>query len=112
LFILVTSCFIEVRNPWGLKKPVIQKSGGLTLVTHLESYAFLLFNEVNHAPRLGYNHEISAPVVSYIQSVGTLESNTLSIAFASEGVMMIYPSIDRIISLNYTATLLIIPDIL
>jgi len=80
---------MEVRKPCGLKNPVIQKSGGLTFETHLLSWELRLFNDVNQAPRDGYSHEISAPVVSYIQSYGTLESKTLSIAFDRAGVMII-----------------------
>jgi hypothetical protein len=50
LLILVTSCFMEVKNPYGLKNPVIQKSGGLTVVTQRFSWVFLLWSEVNQAP--------------------------------------------------------------
>ena len=54
----VTSCLIAVRKPWGLKKPVIQKTLGRPLKIHVENWLFLSRNSVNQKPRVDDSHEI------------------------------------------------------
>ena len=54
----VTSCLIAVRKPWGLKKPVIQKTLGRPLKIHVENWLFLSKNSVNQKPRVDDSHEI------------------------------------------------------
>jgi len=92
LFILVTSYFIPVKNPWGLKNPVNQKVGGLAFIQSY-NYLFLSIKDVNQFPKEGINQEISAPEGSYNQELGTLASKIELIASKISGVMIICPSI-------------------
>jgi len=95
---LVTSCFIEVKNPCGLKKPVSQKDGGLSLKIQLLSWKCLSRRPLIHPASDMVNHEISAPVGSYYHFFGTLKSKTALIESTISGVMIIDPSIASIIS--------------
>ena len=47
---LFTSCFIAVRKPWGLKKPVSQYAFGRPSLSHLSSCLCLMSKPWNHVP--------------------------------------------------------------
>lgn len=93
-FYLLTSCFIAVKKPWGLKNPVNQNEGGLS---HLEiqrlSWAYLSRSPLIQPERDAVNQEISAPVGSYWNFLGTLKSNTALMESTMSGVILMEPSI-------------------
>jgi len=67
---------------------------------------------VNQVPNYGYNQEISDPVVSYYQNVGTFESYIKSIAATNYGVIIIFPSIASTQFFKVLLTVVITPSIL
>ena len=46
------TCRIAVKNPWGLKKPVIQKQWGRSLKTQEVNWQFLSISSVNQKPKV------------------------------------------------------------
>lgn len=46
------TCRMAVKNPWGLKKPVIQKQWGRPLKTQEVNWQFLSISSVNQKPNV------------------------------------------------------------
>lgn len=105
--ILVTSYFIDVKKPYGLKKPVNQYVFGLPIFNQSFNCLFLSINDANQPPKNGNYHEISAPDGSYNQAFGTLASNIELIASKISGVIIIEPSMASTVSANVFLTLAI-----
>ena len=69
-----TSCFIDVKNPCGLKKPVIQKEEGRFRCNHVRFCESRSNKMVNHNPNVGEIQENSSPPGVIAHVMGTLAS--------------------------------------
>lgn len=54
---VILTCRMAVRNPCGLKKPVIQKTLGLSLLHQCLNWVFLSNNSVYQKPKVVDSHE-------------------------------------------------------
>ncbi len=52
-----TSCLIAVKNPCGLKNPVIQNTLGRAVNIHAENCEFRSISSVNQNPRVDDSHD-------------------------------------------------------
>mmetsp|Transcript_8307 Transcript_8307/g.37875 ORF Transcript_8307/g.37875 Transcript_8307/m.37875 type:complete len:428 (+) Transcript_8307:1612-2895(+) len=75
---LFTSCFIAVRKPWGLKKPVSQYALGRPLVSHVSSCLCLCSKPWNHVPSAPLSHDHLSHLAGILASKRASRASTKS----------------------------------
>mmetsp|Transcript_14309 Transcript_14309/g.34773 ORF Transcript_14309/g.34773 Transcript_14309/m.34773 type:complete len:228 (-) Transcript_14309:7018-7701(-) len=77
-----TSCFIAVRNPCGLKKPVSQYPLGRPVLSHLCSWSKRCNSPWNHEPMVALSHENLSHVEGMLALKSLFSASTRSPASA------------------------------